>query len=346
MVRLPRVAGAGAVAVALAVLASAPTAGATALAEPPPPPPPPLSTLPAPAPAAPLSLVDPHIVRHFDLAGGQTPENIALEPDGSADLTFSFARQVAHVDKRGHVRTIATLPAVADPQTPEIGAAVTTGLARAHDGTLYVGYATGTDAAGVWRITPNGEASRFTDEDLPAGSFINGLALDERHGVLYAADSYPGKVWRISLDDGSATAWATGPDLERVGFFGANGLKVREGSVWVSNFDRGTLLRIPIEADGSAGPLETRATGLDGIDDFAFAGKGETVLAALNSTSEVAVVRRDGSHTVLLTAADGLSNPTSVAVNRQKVYVPSAAYNTQNDPNLLLARLEKHRPKP
>ncbi|MFE2927559.1 SMP-30/gluconolactonase/LRE family protein [Streptomyces goshikiensis] len=346
MVRLPRVAGAGAVAVALAVLASAPAADATALAEPPPPPPQPPSTLPAPAPAAPLSLVDPHIVRHFDLAGGQTPENIALEPDGSADLTFSFARQVAHLDKRGHVRTIATLPAVADPQTPEIGAAVTTGLARAHDRTLYVGYATGTDAAGVWRITPNGEVSRFTDEDLPARSFINGLALDERHGVLYAADSYPGKVWRISLDDGSATAWASGPGLERVGFFGANGIKVREGSVWVSNFDRGTLLRIPIEADGSAGPVETRATGLDGIDDFAFAGKGETVLAALNSTSEVAVVRRDGSHTVLLTAADGLSNPTSVAVNQQKVYVPSAAYNTQNDPNLLLARLEKHRPKP
>ncbi|MFE9793997.1 hypothetical protein ACFYRL_19880 [Streptomyces goshikiensis] len=74
-------------------------------------------------------------------------------------------------------------------------------------------------------------------------------------------------------------------------------------------------MRIPIEADGSAGPVETRATGLDGIDDFAFAGKGETVLAALNSTSEVAVVRRDGSHTVLLTAADG-APPTAPRTTR------------------------------
>ncbi|MFI5641593.1 hypothetical protein ACIA8H_29810 [Streptomyces goshikiensis] len=122
---------------------------------------------------------------------------------------------------------------------------------------------------------------------------------------------------------------------------GARGL----GLGRVSDFDRGTLLRIPIEADRSAGPVETRATDLDGIDDFAFAGKGETLIAALHSTSELAVVRRDGSHTVLLTAADGLSKPASVAVNRQQAYVPSAAHNTRNDPNLLLARLEGHRPK-
>ncbi|MCX4524506.1 MULTISPECIES: hypothetical protein [unclassified Streptomyces] len=340
MVRLPRIAGAGAVAVALAVLASAPSAGAAVFAEPPP------STLPAPAPAAPLSLVDPHIVKHFDLAKGQTPENIALEPDGSVDLTFALARQVARVDKRGHTRTIATLPAVADPQTPLIGVAVTTGLVRAHDGTLYVGYATGTEANGIWRITPDGEVSQFTGADVPADAFLNGLAIDEHRGVLYAADSYLGQVWRISLDDGSATAWATDPELEPVDLIGANGIKVRKDSVWVSNFDQGTLLRIPVEADGSAGPVETRATDLAGIDDFAFAGHGETVLAALNSTSEVAAVQRDGSHSILLTAADGLSNPTSVAVNGQKVYVPSGAFNTQTDPNLLLARLEKHRPKP
>ncbi|MCJ1676864.1 hypothetical protein MTF65_05785 [Streptomyces sp. APSN-46.1] len=340
MVRLPRIAGIGAVAVALGVLASAPTAGAAVVAEPPP------STLPAPSPGPPLSLTDPRIFAHFDFSRGQTPENIALEPDGSAILTFAVAHQVVRVDKHGDSQPVATLPAVANPRTPVIGVAAATGIVRAHDGTLYVGYATGTEANGIWRITPDGRVEQFTGSDLPTDAFVNGLAIDERHGVLYAADAYLGKVWRVSLDDGSATTWATGAALERAGFVGANGIKVRNDSVWVSNLDQGTLLRIPVERDGSAGAIETRATGLGGIDDFAFAGHGETVLAALNATSEVALVRHDGSHTVLLTAADGLSNPTSVAVRHEKVYVPSAAFTTQTDPNLLLARLKDHRPKP
>jgi hypothetical protein len=41
----------------------------------------------------------------------------------------------------------------------------------------------------------------------------------------------------------------------------------------------------------------------------------------------------------VLTAADGLQNPTSVAVQAHSVYVTSAAYLTAEDPNLLLAQL-------
>lgn len=34
------------------------------------------------------------VAAHFDLARGQSPENVALAPDGSAVLTLSNARQV------------------------------------------------------------------------------------------------------------------------------------------------------------------------------------------------------------------------------------------------------------
>ncbi|MET8772849.1 hypothetical protein ABZV94_39245, partial [Streptomyces sp. NPDC004658] len=60
---------------------------------------------------------------------------------------------------------------------------------------------------------------------------------------------------------------------------------------------------------------------------------------ALNSGNRVVLVRADGTVTTVLTAADGLSNPTSVAVRGRTVYVPSAASTTRRDPNLLLARL-------
>ncbi|MEU4346142.1 hypothetical protein [Streptomyces sp. NPDC023838] len=319
MPRLPYLAGMVATAVTLGVLASAPASGDEPLVS------------------------HPRVVAHFDFAAGETPENIALEPDGSADLTFSFARQVANVTRHGDIRRRVTLPAVANPNTPIVHNAVVLGIVRAHDGTLYVNYATGTSKTGIWRITPDGRRPQQIAK-LPADGLLNGLALDERRGVLYAADSVLGIVWRVPVTGGRGTAWVRGTALAPVPSgtgIGANGIKVHDGAVWVSNTDRGTLLRIPVRRNGSAGRIRTQARGLDGIDDFAFTSRrGDTVLAALDGTSQVVVVRPQGTHSVVLTQRDGISNPTSVAVRDQTVYVPSASYfATEPDPNLLLARL-------
>ncbi|MGV4982621.1 SMP-30/gluconolactonase/LRE family protein [Streptomyces sp. NRAIS4] len=297
----------------------------------------------SPASAGEPTASQPHIVAHFDLAAGQTPENIAVEPDGSADLTFAGARQVAHVTPDGHTTIRATLPDEPNANTPNLKAATVFGIARAHDGTLYVDYATGTDKTGIWRIAPDGGAPRQIAQ-LPATALPNGLALDERHGVLYAADSVQGVVWRVPQAGGAPTVWAKDTALTPVPVtgagFGANGVKVHGGAVWVSNSDRGTLSRIPVRPNGSAGPVENRATGLDHIDDFTFATPyGDTVLAALIGDNELVEVHPDGTHTAVLTQADGLSNPTSVAVHDGTVYVDSAAYFTKQDPNLLLAHL-------
>ncbi|MGW0843857.1 hypothetical protein ACWD26_27695 [Streptomyces sp. NPDC002787] len=324
MRRIPRLSGVAAAAAAVALLAAAPPPGGEE------------------------TVSHPRVVAHFDFARGQTPENIALEPDGSAFLTFATARQVAHVTQQGHTRIRATLPAEANPQTPVVGDDIVLGITRAHDGTLYVTYATGTSKTGVWRIAP-GRAPRQIAQ-LPANGLPNAIALDEQRGVLYVADSVLGTVWRVPRNGGTPTQWATGTALEPVptsegGFgIGANGLKVHHGDVWVTNSDRGTLLRIPVRRDGSAGTIETRATGLAGVDDFAFTGRGDTVLAALFFSDEVALVRPDGTHTVVLTQQDGLSNPTSVAVRHRTVYVTSGAFFTMRDPNLLLAHLgRRHR---
>lgn len=321
MPRLPHLAAVAATAVALGLLATAPASGDEPLVS------------------------HPRVVAHFDFAAGETPENIAVEPDGSADLTFAFARQVAHVTRHGDIRGRVTLPGVANPNTPLVHNAIVLGIARAHDDTLYVTYATGTGETGVWRIPPGGGTPRQIAK-LPADGLPNGLALDEHRGVLYAADSVRGTVWRVPVTGGPRIAWATGTPLTPVPSgtgFGANGIKVHDGAVWVSNTDRGTLLRIPVRPDGSAGPIRTRTTGLAGIDDFAFTSRhDDTVLAAINGSNQVVVVRPDGSHSVVLTQQDGLSNPTSVAVRKRTVYVPSASYfATEPDPNLLLARLNR-----
>ncbi|MFC8505790.1 hypothetical protein ACFU3J_02555 [Streptomyces sp. NPDC057411] len=306
-------------------------------------------TLLAAAPAAAggdPTVSHPRIVAHFDFAAGRTPENIALEPDGSADITFAFARQVARVAKDGTTRILATLPEVPGASTP-VGGAVVLGIARAGDGTLYVTYVTGTKETGVWRLTPGGEPEQIGF--FPANAFPNGLALDEECGTLYTADTGLGRVWSLPVTGGGPTVWASGAALEPTAEtpFGANGIKIHDRAVWVSNTAKGTLLRIPFGPgpDRTAGAVETRATGLTSIDDFTFTGHGDTVLAALNTVHKLELVRPDGSHKTVLTAADGLDNPTSAAVHAKTVYVNSAAFfdTVDPDPNLLLARISKNK---
>lgn len=83
-------------------------------------------------------------------------------------------------------------------------------------------------------------------------------------------------------------------------------------------------------ARGTDGKIQIRATGMPSIDDFAFTGRGD---------NHVDLVQPNGAHTTVLSPADGLQTPTSVAVQGSKVYAPSAAYMTNKDPNLLVAHL-------
>ncbi|MGH6654235.1 MAG: hypothetical protein ACRDVE_03400 [Actinocrinis sp.] len=300
------------------------------------------------ASAVSASLGDARIAVHFSLAAGRTPENIALGPGGVQYVTFAKARQVAAISRHGDIRVLATMPLPADGgvHTPALGFPLTVGIVRDGDGTLYFLYATGTaDLTGVWRLSPGGRPERIAA--LPADSLPNGLALDARTHTLYIADS-EGTVWSvpaggttaIGTATATATAWSTDPALAPTGFLGANGLKIHGGAVWVTNLDKGTIVRIPIRPNGTAGPLRTTATGLAGIDDFAFTGRGDQILAALNTVNHVDLVQADGTHTVVLSAADGLEGPTSVAVRGDSVYVMSAAYLTKTDPNEITAHFD------
>jgi hypothetical protein len=272
---------------------------------------------------------------HFDITAQQQPENIALEPNGAADVTFQKALQVARVTTSGKITVLATLPA------PTTGTATASGIVRTSNGTLYVNYNAGTNS-GIYRI-PAGGGTPVLVVAMPDVAVLNGLALDASHDTLYATDSTSGTVWKVSLKTRTASLWAQGTafqhDPSTKSGLGVNGIKVHDGAVWVTNTGQGTMLSVPIQQDGTAGTPTTKATGLSGVDDFTFTGRGDQVLAAQNGVNEASLVSADGTVETVLTATDGLENPTSVAVRGSRVYVASGAYLTRTDPNLLLAKL-------
>lgn len=290
----------------------------------------------APAYASVPSPTGRRVLVHLDQTAGQQPENIALEPDGSADLTFGFNGQVGRVTPDGRVRVLAQVPVPADGDVPNNHSKIFLGgIVRDPGGVLYFAVSTGTaGGTGVYRLRPGGTPVRVAA--LPATGFLNGMAADWARGRLYVADSANPVVWSVPVRGGAPSPWATGDTLTPSQGFGANGVKFRGGAVWVSNIGAGTLVRFPVRRDGTSGAPRVMARGLGPIDDFAFSGR--TVLAAINQENRVVAIGEDGTATTVLTTADGLSNPTAVAVRGRTVYVTDGAYFTGHDPNLLIVR--------
>jgi hypothetical protein len=278
---------------------------------------------------------------HLDLSADQQPENLVLQPDGKAAVTFALTGQVAEVSRTGEVRVLARLPVPEQGDTPVLHSKVfAAGIDRAA-GSLYVALSTGrAEETGVWRITEGQRPVRIAA--LPATALLNGLAVDERGGWIYVADSAQAVIWRVPLRGGTATAWYRSDALApAAGFLGVNGVKVHRGAVWATNLDTGSLLRIPVRWSGAAGTAETVATGLGAVDDFAFTGRGDTVLVTDIKADTLVRLGPDGRTTTVLTAAEGLSSPTAVAVRGGRAVVTSAAYFTQQDPNITSVRLSR-----
>ena len=216
-----------------------------------------MAMLPVATPA--VAAQSPRIV-HFDLAKGQQPENIALEPDGSADVTFTVAAQVARVRPNGGVQILATFPA----------GGFVSGIARAGNGTLYVNYF-GNDQAGVWRIRPGRAPERIATlrrTASPTGSSSTAPICTSptrppaRSGRSPAARqsngcTRPSSSHRHPAGSASTASNCTSPP---------SGFPFRANNSCCA-----------FRSSGTVHPARSRrrATGL-GIDDFAFSGRTPT----------------------------------------------------------------------
>ena len=264
----------------------------------------------------------------FDRAAGQTPESVAITTDGTAYVSLAFAGQIRRITPNGSQATL-TMPTAG-------GITVGVAIDAHHDNDLDVAVRSADpNAAGIWRVPRVGFDRPTRIAALPTVSFPNGVTFDA-DGNLYVADSDLGRIWRLARGASQATVWAQGPLLSPTGesfqgfeLPGANGLKIRGKTLYVSNTSTQTIIAIPIRRDGTAGSMAVRFSGVQ-IDDFAFAVNGD-LYATENPPSRLVRITPCGVVSTVATATDGLENPSDVAfdprpAHRRDLLVTNSAY--------------------
>jgi sugar lactone lactonase YvrE len=216
---------------------------------------------------------------------GTLLENIAIGRTGDLFVTAIDSGTIFQVSPAGSSRVFGQV------QGPLLG------LAFDMDGTLVA-----VGGTSVYRFGPDGTASLVTN--IAGAQSLNGVALLSR-GTFLVADDSAATVWKVDVNRGTAHPWLTGGLLTPPpnGLpIGPNGVKLFRGAVYISNTGAGTLLRVPVLWNGSAGTPEVYASSFQ-VDDFAF-GLDGSVFAA-TQTGNIIRLHPNGTRTMMPTGTLG-----------------------------------------
>jgi sugar lactone lactonase YvrE len=196
------------------------------------------------------------------------------------------------------------------------------------------------DAHGVYKVTPNGDASLFADADADGRyemQFPNFCVFDDQ-GVLYVSDTGTsrrnaqiynpdGKIFRIS---------STGHcELFAEGLYQANGLAIRRGesALYVIQSAVDNVLRLEIKPDGKVGKVSVYARYLNGLPDgMAFTEQGDLLVVTglqeiiyrVTSTGRTEVFLEDRNAEKLIAPA----NPAFGGANLDELYITNLMGNS------------------
>ncbi len=279
----------------------------------------------APEAAAHLSAAQtpatPTFVASFDPAAGELPEGVATR-DGAAYVGFAPLGEIARVDlASGKSARFAKVP------KPVAGKGFMTGLSFGGDGSLYAALVSFDPSVqpGIYKIPAAGGPGVLFAKDAHM-VFPNGLVFDSA-GALLVTDSAAGAVYKVA-PSGAVTTWASTPllagDPAACGGsgnpfpIGANGIVERDGAYFVTNTDKGSVVRIAINRDGSAGAPEVAVgpdcASLAGADGLTVNSRGDLIVA-VNRQNKVVRLPKAGAMEVV--AANGsVDFPASVAWDR------------------------------
>jgi hypothetical protein len=144
---------------------------------------------------------------------------------------------------------------------------------------------------------------------FPANSRIcNDIAV-AADGTAYVSESYGGKVHRLKPGASALEVWSSDEQMNVI-----DGLALLADGLYVNDFAKGALFRIPIRADGSAGALVPIQVSLplgrpDGLRSV-----GPRTLVQAEQAGRVAELTIAGDRAEVRVLQDGLTRPAGVTL--------------------------------
>jgi sugar lactone lactonase YvrE len=244
------------------------------------------------------------------VAGGacRQPEGLAIDPSGNLYTASNSdsATTVSHVcvlNPAGQLTDIINIPAEPIDAIGLVGELW-------DNGRLFV-----LDQADD--VAPDGRVLLVNPRTHAVSTFATGFAfpnciIKDSSGNLYVSDSLQGRIYKLSPDGRTMSVWAESPLLlsnNPAQNVGANDMAFDRGQhyLYIDNTGNRQVFRIPVQSDGSAGPLELFADGatidsrlglagpvaLYGADGIQFDVRGNLYVMA-NQADEVQVLSPAG----------------------------------------------------
>jgi sugar lactone lactonase YvrE len=165
---------------------------------------------------------------------------------------------------------------------------------------------------------------------FPGGGLCNDIAV-AKDGSVYVADTVQARVLRLKKGAAALEVWAADPALLAT----VDGVAVLgDGAVYVNSVGQGTLLRIAVKADGSAGTITKLETSQPLTQPDGMRSVGSKTMLLVEGAGRLDEVTIDGDKAMIKTLKDGLTGPTAVTLTGGMAYVAEARLNYRSDPKL------------
>jgi sugar lactone lactonase YvrE len=162
---------------------------------------------------------------------------------------------------------------------------------------------------------------------FPGNGLCNDIAV-ARDGTVYATDTTGARVLRLKKGAKALDVWAADPML----LAGADGVALlADGAVYVNSVMQGTLLRIPVTADGSAGTIVKLEPSRPLMSPDGMRSVASKTMLLVEGAGRLDEVTITGNKAEIKTLKEGMTGPTAVTLAGGMAYVSEARLNLRND---------------